>query len=113
MLNGCGLPISEEFKSVFFFLLSTGIFAYLNYHVPKTRREILEILIKGLQRLEYRGYDSAGRRKAKIDLSPSHQHPLFVCVLSLNVFSLLAQENLFHQCNQVAYGIYCVSSLII
>uniref|UniRef100_A0A671UJJ7 glutamine--fructose-6-phosphate transaminase (isomerizing) n=1 Tax=Sparus aurata TaxID=8175 RepID=A0A671UJJ7_SPAAU len=36
-----------------------GIFAYLNYHVPRTRREILEILIKGLQRLEYRGYDSA------------------------------------------------------
>uniref|UniRef100_A0A8C6S8R6 Glutamine--fructose-6-phosphate aminotransferase [isomerizing] 1 n=1 Tax=Neogobius melanostomus TaxID=47308 RepID=A0A8C6S8R6_9GOBI len=37
-----------------------GIFAYLNYHVPKTRRDILEILIKGLRRLEYRGYDSAG-----------------------------------------------------
>ncbi|XP_078141228.1 glutamine--fructose-6-phosphate aminotransferase [isomerizing] 1 isoform X1 [Centroberyx gerrardi] len=37
-----------------------GIFAYLNYHVPRTRREILEILLKGLRRLEYRGYDSAG-----------------------------------------------------
>ncbi|XP_032869853.1 glutamine--fructose-6-phosphate aminotransferase [isomerizing] 1 isoform X1 [Amblyraja radiata] len=37
-----------------------GIFAYLNYHVPRSRREILETLIKGLQRLEYRGYDSAG-----------------------------------------------------
>ncbi|XP_018409925.1 PREDICTED: glutamine--fructose-6-phosphate aminotransferase [isomerizing] 1 isoform X3 [Nanorana parkeri] len=37
-----------------------GIFAYLNYRVPRTRREILERLIKGLQRLEYRGYDSAG-----------------------------------------------------
>uniref|UniRef100_A0A8C1IUM0 glutamine--fructose-6-phosphate transaminase (isomerizing) n=1 Tax=Cyprinus carpio TaxID=7962 RepID=A0A8C1IUM0_CYPCA len=37
-----------------------GIFAYLNYHVPRTRREILEVLIKGLHRLEYRGYDSAG-----------------------------------------------------
>ncbi|XP_061842251.1 glutamine--fructose-6-phosphate aminotransferase [isomerizing] 1 [Nerophis lumbriciformis] len=37
-----------------------GIFAYLNYHVPKTRREILQILLKGLRRLEYRGYDSAG-----------------------------------------------------
>ncbi|KAA0713669.1 Glutamine--fructose-6-phosphate aminotransferase [isomerizing] 1 [Triplophysa tibetana] len=37
-----------------------GIFAYLNYHVPRTRREILEVLIKGLRRLEYRGYDSAG-----------------------------------------------------
>lgn len=37
-----------------------GIFAYLNYLTPKTRRELIEILIKGLQRLEYRGYDSAG-----------------------------------------------------
>uniref|UniRef100_A0A8C5ND60 glutamine--fructose-6-phosphate transaminase (isomerizing) n=1 Tax=Gouania willdenowi TaxID=441366 RepID=A0A8C5ND60_GOUWI len=42
------------------FLLSVGIFAYLNYHVPRTRRDILEILLKGLRRLEYRGYDSAG-----------------------------------------------------
>ncbi|XP_072924092.1 glutamine--fructose-6-phosphate aminotransferase [isomerizing] 2-like [Hemitrygon akajei] len=37
-----------------------GIFAYLNYRVPQTQKVILEILIKGLQRLEYRGYDSAG-----------------------------------------------------
>ncbi|KAE8614392.1 hypothetical protein XENTR_v10008142 [Xenopus tropicalis] len=37
-----------------------GIFAYLNYCVPRTRKEIMETLIKGLQRLEYRGYDSAG-----------------------------------------------------
>lgn len=41
--------------------LSTGIFAYMNYRVPRTRKEIFETLIKGLQRLEYRGYDSAGR----------------------------------------------------
>uniref|UniRef100_A0A8C6Z824 glutamine--fructose-6-phosphate transaminase (isomerizing) n=1 Tax=Nothoprocta perdicaria TaxID=30464 RepID=A0A8C6Z824_NOTPE len=38
----------------------SGIFAYLNYRVPRTRKEIFETLIKGLQRLEYRGYDSAG-----------------------------------------------------
>ncbi|XP_037088886.1 glutamine--fructose-6-phosphate aminotransferase [isomerizing] 2-like isoform X3 [Pollicipes pollicipes] len=37
-----------------------GIFAYLNHLTPKSRREVLEILIQGLQRLEYRGYDSAG-----------------------------------------------------
>lgn len=37
-----------------------GIFAYLNYLEPKTRRDILDCLIKGLRRLEYRGYDSAG-----------------------------------------------------
>uniref|UniRef100_A0AAX7VS92 glutamine--fructose-6-phosphate transaminase (isomerizing) n=1 Tax=Astatotilapia calliptera TaxID=8154 RepID=A0AAX7VS92_ASTCA len=35
-----------------------GIFAYLNYQVPRTRKEIFETLVKGLQRLEYRGYDS-------------------------------------------------------
>lgn len=27
---------------------------------PKTRREVLELLVTGLKRLEYRGYDSAG-----------------------------------------------------
>lgn len=37
-----------------------GIFAYLNYLTPKTREEILKILLNGLKRLEYRGYDSAG-----------------------------------------------------
>ncbi len=37
-----------------------GIFAYLNYLTPRTRAEILEILLNGLKRLEYRGYDSAG-----------------------------------------------------
>ncbi|XP_055875557.1 glutamine--fructose-6-phosphate aminotransferase [isomerizing] 2-like isoform X2 [Biomphalaria glabrata] len=37
-----------------------GIFAYLNYLVPATRKEILDILINGLKRMEYRGYDSAG-----------------------------------------------------
>lgn len=32
----------------------------MNYLTPKTRREILELLVNGLKRLEYRGYDSAG-----------------------------------------------------
>lgn len=37
-----------------------GIFAYLNYMTPKTRSEILDLLVNGLKRLEYRGYDSTG-----------------------------------------------------
>eukprot|EP00090_Calanus_glacialis_P002054 TRINITY_DN11544_c0_g1_i1.p1 TRINITY_DN11544_c0_g1~~TRINITY_DN11544_c0_g1_i1.p1 ORF type:complete len:704 (+),score=168.81 TRINITY_DN11544_c0_g1_i1:35-2113(+) len=37
-----------------------GIFAYLNYLTPKSRKAILDILLAGLKRLEYRGYDSAG-----------------------------------------------------
>lgn len=38
----------------------TGIFAYLNYLVTRDRKFVIDTLIKGLQRLEYRGYDSAG-----------------------------------------------------
>lgn len=37
-----------------------GIFAYLNYLQERSRREIADILLNGLSRLEYRGYDSAG-----------------------------------------------------
>ena len=40
--------------------LFLGIFAYINFMEPKTRAQILEILVNGLKRLEYRGYDSAG-----------------------------------------------------
>ncbi|KZF24657.1 glucosamine-fructose-6-phosphate aminotransferase [Xylona heveae TC161] len=37
-----------------------GIFGYVNYLVEKDRRYILNTLVNGLSRLEYRGYDSAG-----------------------------------------------------
>ena len=37
-----------------------GIFAYVNYHTQRDRKYILETLVNGLKRLEYRGYDSAG-----------------------------------------------------
>jgi glucosamine--fructose-6-phosphate aminotransferase (isomerizing) len=37
-----------------------GIFAYCNYLVEKDRKFIINTLINGLKRLEYRGYDSAG-----------------------------------------------------
>ncbi|XP_017144460.1 glutamine--fructose-6-phosphate aminotransferase [isomerizing] 2 isoform X6 [Drosophila miranda] len=37
-----------------------GIFAYLNYLTPKSRLEVLDLLVTGLKRLEYRGYDSTG-----------------------------------------------------
>ncbi|KAI6188405.1 Glutamine--fructose-6-phosphate transaminase [Aphelenchoides besseyi] len=37
-----------------------GIFAYLNFLTPKTRKEVVDILLQGLRRMEYRGYDSAG-----------------------------------------------------
>ncbi|GJJ14826.1 glutamine--fructose-6-phosphate transaminase(isomerizing) [Clathrus columnatus] len=37
-----------------------GIFGYCNFLVEKDRKAICNILTTGLQRLEYRGYDSAG-----------------------------------------------------
>lgn len=40
--------------------MHSGIFGYINYLVEKDRKFILDTLINGLSRLEYRGYDSAG-----------------------------------------------------
>ncbi|KAK9385774.1 hypothetical protein V1515DRAFT_623140 [Lipomyces mesembrius] len=37
-----------------------GIFGYVNYLVEKTRGQIVDTLLTGLDRLEYRGYDSSG-----------------------------------------------------
>lgn len=37
-----------------------GIFAYYNYNCERERGFICDTLLNGLQRLEYRGYDSAG-----------------------------------------------------
>lgn len=37
-----------------------GIFAYLNFLTPRKRSEIIDVLLRGLHRMEYRGYDSAG-----------------------------------------------------
>merc|ERR1711881_334411 len=55
------IPEPQDHRTTDFKKLTMcGIFAYLNHLTPKTRKEILDLLIKGLQRLEYRGYDSAG-----------------------------------------------------
>lgn len=37
-----------------------GIFGYVNFLVDKSRGDIMDTLLDGLQRLEYRGYDSSG-----------------------------------------------------
>jgi glutamine---fructose-6-phosphate transaminase (isomerizing) len=37
-----------------------GIFGYANCNFSRSVREILDILLRGLQKVEYRGYDSAG-----------------------------------------------------
>lgn len=54
--------------NIYVFLKFVGIFAYLNYNTPVSRKQISDILINGLRRLEYRGYDSAG---IAIDESPT------------------------------------------
>jgi glucosamine--fructose-6-phosphate aminotransferase (isomerizing) len=37
-----------------------GIVGYINFLIEKDRKAILDVLLNGLSRLEYRGYDSAG-----------------------------------------------------
>lgn len=37
-----------------------GIFGYANYNVDRSRGQIIDTLVEGLSKLEYRGYDSAG-----------------------------------------------------
>lgn len=37
-----------------------GIFAYANFLTERTKDEIWDIMVNGLKRIEYRGYDSAG-----------------------------------------------------
>lgn len=37
-----------------------GIFGYLNFATEKNTAEVIQALVTGLRRLEYRGYDSAG-----------------------------------------------------
>lgn len=56
-----------------------GIFAYLNYLTAVDRQTIADILTNGLKRLEYRGYDSAGKIILLFSLSLSyftHIYPL-------------------------------------
>ena len=53
-------------STVCFVCAFSGIFAYLNYSSPHTREEIINILITGLKRLEYRGYDSTGMNSANV-----------------------------------------------
>jgi len=63
-----------------FFCAFSGIFAYLNYICPHTREEIINILITGLKRLEYRGYDSAGMNSAAVLRFFGVMHMQCICI---------------------------------
>ena len=67
--NDLIIPAYHNFLSYF-----PGIFAYLNYLVPTERKKILEILIQGLKRLEYRGYDSAGKKQRILTRMHAQSH---------------------------------------
>jgi glucosamine--fructose-6-phosphate aminotransferase (isomerizing) len=59
-----------------------GIFGYLNYLVPQSRKHIVDTLITGLRRLEYRGYDSAGLAfdgSNELPLCSSQKIPIELC----------------------------------
>ena len=59
-----------------------GIFGYLNYNREKARKEIVQILLNGLKRLEYRGYDSAGiafSGSAKDKPVEAYENEIFRC----------------------------------
>ncbi|VDP00584.1 unnamed protein product [Heligmosomoides polygyrus] len=86
-----------------------GIFAYLNFLTPKTRSEIIEILIQGLQRMEYRGYDSAG---IAIDggNDPNAPHDEIVLLRKAGKVSVLADS--IKECSEkldmnMQYNIHC------
>ncbi|CAF4449593.1 unnamed protein product, partial [Adineta steineri] len=49
-----------------------GIFGYINYLVKRDRRFIADILMNGLHRLEYRGYDSSGIAFDGDDIEDNH-----------------------------------------
>ncbi|XP_041121857.1 glutamine--fructose-6-phosphate aminotransferase [isomerizing] 2-like isoform X1 [Polyodon spathula] len=71
-----------------------GIFAYLNYRVPRTRKEIFETLVKGLQRLEYRGYDSAG---VAVDGPNSNEKTSSICLVKKKGKVKALDEELYKQ----------------
>jgi len=59
-----------------------GIFGYLNYLVPQSRQYIVDTLLNGLRRLEYRGYDSAGLAfdgGNELPLCSSQKMPIELC----------------------------------
>lgn len=71
-----------------------GIFAYLNFATPKKRQEIIDILIQGLRRMEYRGYDSAG---IAIDSSNDLKHPFSDIAVLRKVGKVDVLDNFIHE----------------
>ena len=61
-------PATEEEPETTTDVAMCGIFAYCNYGTPTKQSVVVDKLLNGLRRLEYRGYDSAG---IAVDNGPS------------------------------------------
>jgi glutamine---fructose-6-phosphate transaminase (isomerizing) len=85
-----------------------GIFGYLNYGHATTRRSVCEILVNGLRRLEYRGYDSAG---ISIDEVDGNQPEIFKIKGNVNELEKLVKEKALVQSPDKEYpysSLFCV-----
>ena len=58
-------PVGKEFSDVTCTNQSCGIFAYVNHGVPRKQRYIVDALLTGLRRLEYRGLKGDQVRRSK------------------------------------------------
>lgn len=81
-----------------------GIFAYLNYLTPKTRTEVLDLLVGGLKRLEYRGYDSTG---VAIDTYQGKDIELVKCVGRVKTLEDRINEDYKNSTNEEPIPTHC------
>uniref|UniRef100_A0A915E9R2 glutamine--fructose-6-phosphate transaminase (isomerizing) n=1 Tax=Ditylenchus dipsaci TaxID=166011 RepID=A0A915E9R2_9BILA len=86
-----------------------GIFAYLNFFTPKKRSEVIEILLQGLRRMEYRGYDSAGMA---IDSSNDCSNPHAKVGVFRKAGKVDKLDEYIHSCTEeidmdISYNIHC------
>lgn len=65
-----------------------GVFGYLSYLAPRSRREAINVLLQGLQRMEYRGYDSAGLAVDSFDVPEGCNQPALLVRCKGTVSSL-------------------------
>lgn len=79
----------------------TGIFSYCSYHVVRSKKYVLDTLITGLRRLEYRGYDSSG-----ICLDDSNEHRGLEIVKSVGNINELVKivDERYYKTNNTSNG---------
>lgn len=76
----------------------------MNYLTPKTRTEVLDLLVGGLKRLEYRGYDSTG---VAIDSYEGKAIELVRCVGRVKNLEDSLNEQYKHAANEESIPTHC------